>query len=217
MNDSVFIAGLDLGQSHDYTALAILERQQVQRQRLHGFTDPPPVYRVRHLQRFPLHTRYPAIVAELQTILAQPPLKRREVFLAVDRTGCGAAVCDMLFPVFPDMTAITITGGEHGGRGPNGFTVPKRDLAGILQVLLQSRRLQVAKELPEAPQLVQELQTFKVKINIATGNESFEAWREKDRDDLVLAVAIAAWLGEQMPRASFAPTVYEVRRPVYDY
>jgi hypothetical protein len=41
------------------------------------------------------------------------------------------------------------------------------------------------------------LGTFKVKININTGNESFEAWRERDHDDLVLAVALACWFGER--------------------
>jgi hypothetical protein len=38
--------------------------------------------------------------------------------------------------------------------------------------------------------------TFKVKINIATGSESFEAWRQKDHDDLVLAVAMPGWFAE---------------------
>ena len=44
--------------------------------------------------------------------------------------------------------------------------------------------------------LVRELSTFRAKVNIATGNESFEAWRSRDHDDMVLAVALAAWLGE---------------------
>ena len=44
--------------------------------------------------------------------------------------------------------------------------------------------------------LVRELSTFRAKVNIATWNESFEAWRARDHDDLVLAVALAALLGE---------------------
>ena len=42
-----------------------------------------------------------------------------------------------------------------------------------------------------------ELQTFRVKVNALTAHESFEAWRERDHDDLVLAVACAIWWGEQ--------------------
>jgi hypothetical protein len=37
------------------------------------------------------------------------------------------------------------------------------------------------------------------KVNIATGLDSYEAWREEDHDDLVLAVAMACWCGERYP------------------
>ena len=42
---------------------------------------------------------------------------------------------------------------------------------------------------------MRELAQFKVKINISTGHDSYEAWREGDHDDLVLAVALACWYG----------------------
>ncbi len=42
---------------------------------------------------------------------------------------------------------------------------------------------------------MRELGTFTVRITEA-GNESSEAWREKDHDDLVLAVALACWAAE---------------------
>jgi hypothetical protein len=42
--------------------------------------------------------------------------------------------------------------------------------------------------------------TPEVKINIATGHDSYEAWREGDHDDLVLAVALACWTGERYLR-----------------
>jgi hypothetical protein len=44
---------------------------------------------------------------------------------------------------------------------------------------------------------VQELLAFRVKVT-ASANETFEAWRERDHDDLVLAVATAAWVGERV-------------------
>jgi hypothetical protein len=44
---------------------------------------------------------------------------------------------------------------------------------------------------------VQELLAFRVKV-AASANETFEAWRERDHDDLVLAVAVAAWTGERV-------------------
>jgi hypothetical protein len=38
-----------------------------------------------------------------------------------------------------------------------------------------------------------ELLNFRVKINLASGHDSYEAWREGDHDDLVLAAAMAVW------------------------
>ena len=54
----------------------------------------------------------------------------------------------------------------------------------------------VSEELPLCKVLQKEMQAFSVKITTA-GNESFEAWREKDHDDIVLAVALGVWLGER--------------------
>jgi hypothetical protein len=70
------------------------------------------------------------------------------------------------------------------------------DLVGVVQMLLQSRRLKFAAGLPGVDVLVRELETFKAKINIATGSETYEAWRERDHDDCVLALAIGCWVGE---------------------
>src|SRR5262249_20623470 len=52
--------------------------------------------------------------------------------------------------------------------------------------------------------LAKEMQAFRVKIT-TTGNETFEAWRERDHDDLVLAVALAAWLGERIGQQTPSP------------
>ena len=78
------------------------------------------------------------------------------------------------------------------------WRVPKRDLAGAVQVLLQHQRLRFAAALPFTPVLTQELLNFRVKIDPATAHDSYSAWREKDHDDLVLALALAAWWGERL-------------------
>ncbi len=65
-----------------------------------------------------------------------------------------------------------------------------------LVIIFQSDRLKIARGLPEAPQFVEELQSFKMKITLA-GNDTYEAWRESDHDDRVIAAAMAAWYGEK--------------------
>ena len=75
------------------------------------------------------------------------------------------------------------------------------------------RRLQVAPELAEADTLVRELTTFEVRVT-SSANETFGAWREGEHDDLVLAVAVAAWIAErQPPSVSFVPYAVGGDRP----
>jgi hypothetical protein len=101
----------------------------------------------------------------------------------------GQVSC-LLFPM--TLTAgHAVTGGEAGG-----LYVPKKELIGTLQLLLQTRRLQVARTLTDAAVLIKELENYRIKVTTAR-QETFESWREGQHDDLVLAVALAAWLGEQ--------------------
>jgi hypothetical protein len=60
-----------------------------------------------------------------------------------------------------------------------------------------------------AKTLAEELGKFRVKINMASATESFEAWRERYHDDLVLAVALAAWAGEWALRHEYLECVTE--------
>jgi hypothetical protein len=92
---------------------------------------------------------------------------------------------------------VTITGGHAVTRTEDGsYHVPKKELVTSLQVVMQSRRLKIARALPDAALLVRELQNFQVKIT-AAAHETFGVWREGQHDDLVLAVALASWWGER--------------------
>jgi hypothetical protein len=187
-----YFTGLDLGQTTDYSALAVLEQT-----RAPAYDDPGRMvkqYAVRHLQRFPLGTPYTAICAQVGELFATNPLLRTT--LVVDQTGVGRPVVDMLrkASVAAQIRPITITGGQQASPAADGWHVPKKELVSTLQVLLQTRRLQVAPSLPEAKTLVKELLDFKVKIT-AAAHETFGNFREGTHDDLVLAIMLAAWQG----------------------
>ena len=81
--------------------------------------------------------------------------------------------------------------------------MPKKELVTCLQVVLQARRLQIARGLLEAATLVRELQSFQVKIT-ASAHETFGVWRDGQHDDLVLAVALACWWAERWAWAADA-------------
>jgi hypothetical protein len=181
----------------DYSALAVVERTT----RPHPDNPKKTLYHfaVRHLHRWPLGTSYPAIVADVRTLFAAPPLKGTA--LAVDQTGVGRAVVDLFRAagITATLQPFTITHGESG----HGSTVAKKNLVGAVQVPLQDRRLKIAERLPLASVLADELSLFRVKIT-ASANQTFEAWRERDHDDLVLALALALYIG------SFQPVVWAI-------
>jgi hypothetical protein len=186
-----WFVGVDLGQLVDSTAIAVVERLAMQQgQKL-------PNYVLRSLSRPALGTPYTTIVEELRTLLATPQMKGAH--LVVDATGVGVAVVEMFRLVKLEPVKVTITGGDNVHHADNGhWRVPKRDLAGVLHVLFSSKRIKLsAPEQDIVKKLVQELQTFRVKVNISTGHDSFEALREGDHDDLVLALALACWYGER--------------------
>jgi hypothetical protein len=184
--DARYFLGLDLGQASDFTALCVVAK--VPRPGLR------PHYAVRELIRFPLGTPYTEIVPKVVDMTLNLS-KECPTVLVLDATGVGRPVVDM-FRERIKCAAITITAGSTDSYDEvnDVHRIPKKDLVGFLQVLLQDQRLKVAKSLPLADVLAKELLNFKVKIT-AAGNETFESWREKDHDDLVLALALACWVG----------------------
>jgi hypothetical protein len=189
------ILGLDLGQAQDPSALAALRESAL---------GPDGCGRTRwevpYLRRWPLRTSYPSIVRDVGELAAS--LDRPS--LVIDATGVGRPVLDLFDEARLPVSAcegIVLTGGHQVTRGgPGIWNVPKRDVVGAAMRCFQSEdRLRIAQDLKEAATLTAELSKFRAKINIATGNESYEAWRERDHDDLVLALAIALWWVETTP------------------
>jgi hypothetical protein len=191
-----FYVGLDLGQAADYTAISVVEKTEDQ--------DVAPLH-VRHLERPPLGTYYPEIVERVKELVSNPPLiqtgynwqsGRNEVHrpeLVVDATGVGRPVVDMLRREGLSFAPALITGGDIEHHDNGFYKVPKRNLVSAVQIALQSGRLKIAEELALAETLRKELLNFRIKVNISTAHNSYEAWREGDHDDLVLATALACW------------------------
>ena len=192
-----FVIGLDLGQSRDYTALAILEKlEPEQAATVEGNRAAKKIYHyhIRRLERT-RGTPYPQIVARAKEIMS----KLEGSSLVVDQTGVGAPVVDMFKQAALKPIGVLIHGGDRVTQEGNTYRVPKRDLVGVLQVLLQNQRLKVAPG-PLSDTLAKEMLNFKVKIDPLTAHDSYSAWREAEHDDLVLSVALAAWYGERIPK-----------------
>lgn len=200
-----FSAGCDLGKLQDYTAVAVIERvPHVNKFRVEGVDDAgkkvPAALHVRHLQRFALGTEYWRIAEELKAMLAREPL-RGESALAMDYTGVGVAVEETFKERGLDAAPVLITGAGQQTRQGKVWHVPKADLIVGLLADMQSGRLVVAGELPEAKTLVSELLTMEYHHTPAA-NVTY-CHREGKHDDLVLAVALARWATTLPSKASW--------------
>jgi hypothetical protein len=92
-----YTVGIDLGQAFDYTAFAILEERKLRQ------------YDLRHVERH-RNVPYTVIVDRTRELVAQ---LRGNVSLAVDATGVGRPVVDMLEEarIGATLYALTLTGG----------------------------------------------------------------------------------------------------------
>jgi hypothetical protein len=193
-----YLLGLDLGQAQDYSALCIIERTVLPERGPTG--RELRSYAVRHLHRWHLGTPYTTIVQDVADLAKKPPLPGAE--MAVDATGVGRPVVDLFRKAGLGLrlTPVIITSGLKAAASGGFWHAPKRDLVAVMQTLVQAERFAIAPSLSLAEVLGTELLQFRVKVSATTGNETFEAWRERDHDDLVLAVALACWLGERGQR-----------------
>ena len=211
----MFVVGLDLGQKQDYTAVAVVER-------IERAGDDKPLLHLRHLERYALGTPYGEQMDRVARLCEEigeraphqrspvaawfgenppkpsPPAKLRPE-LVVDATGVGVGVVEMLKDRGLSYRAVSITGGVSETRSGGVHHVPKRNLVSRAVAPFEGRRLKIARGMRLTGELVKELESFKVKVNLRTAHDSYEAWRESDHDDLVLALSLACWWAERRP------------------
>jgi hypothetical protein len=205
-----FQLAADLGTEQDHSAFSVFESIPSDRfirslsdvhLGLKGKHEVDWIAHLRYLERVPLQTPYPDVLERLKLLLSTPPLAGNTT-LIVDATGCGIPIVQWMRREGLHPVPIVITGGRSVTEETSGaFGVPKRDLAMSLQALFGTRRLKIAPRLgfdntgggeDYTKILLDEIRNFKVKIT-ERKNDTYEAWREKDHDDMVLSVAMNAW------------------------
>lgn len=216
-----FLLGLDIGQVHDPAALAIVERTTVD---FGGEVEPRYAVRhlerfplgtgYSHLCAHSVATDKPCercggvsrggILERTMAYIEKLPRPRdwthdpftRAHRLLIDATGVGRPVVELFRHEGIPATAVTMThGNETVQHDWLSYSLPKRSLVASLQVVMQSRRIQVAESLPDSKVLLQEMQNFQYKIN-KNAQDLYGAWREGTHDDLLFAVGLCVWYGE---------------------
>lgn len=208
--------GFDLGQRSDRSALATLSLDwSVQgRNPVDWSWIRVPRLVLRDIERFPLGAPYlsfsEALAQRYRHIAAlTPALTQPQIHLTVDAGGPGAPVIEHLrrARLRMDLKAILLTGGrEPGATAAGTLTVPRRVLLSNLILLLDHGRLHAPHDLPGWPLLYEEL----LALNAATWHPD----KSTAHDDMVIALAIAAWRitrlhPELLPEPANAPARWE--------
>ena len=193
--------GLDLGKRRDFSALAILEYHRqwdVVRNLILYTLDPVnevTQLAIRQLKRLPLETNYTDVADTVRTLINKAT-RNYDVTLIVDATGVGQPIVEMFegLPPRATLVPVVITGAGSETKAKHEWRVPKQDLIAGLQVMLESEQLGIAQDLTFAPALLEELVEMRA---IGAKTEAPHG----EHDDLVIAVALAAWRVRR-----FAPT-----------
>lgn len=199
--DTIYLAGLDLGKSNDFSALSITEKVITRYQ-----GKVMSRIGVNHLERWSLGTSYVDIAERVANYFEDPRLKIRGK-LIVDKTGVGQPVMDILKKFGLKSIGITITSGfEVHEDDLGGFNVPKRDLVSALVLMYQANLIKVSSALSLLGVFNTQLEHFRVKQNRRTGNEIFEADSDLVHDDVVISVALPCWYSRYFDKNIILPS-----------
>jgi phage terminase large subunit-like protein len=206
-----FYIGLDLAQASDYTAIIVMDhvrRWEVdEHQIIRDPSQAPPLdkreapkapialneeYRVRHIKRCN-HRSYVEIVDLVGKLIKKIDRSTSsKTHLIIDETGVGKAIVDMFRDAGLNPIPVTFHGGTNTTKSQGSWHVPVRDCVAAAKRLLATKQLKIIDN-PLTETLVRELENFQVKINPATGHDSYSAWRENEHDDLVFSLSLACW------------------------
>lgn len=168
-----FVLAVDLGQSRDPTAIALLhhyEHEQFNKALVakdpRGAREEVETFDVRHLARLPLGLSYVDQVAEVRRLLGRPPL-RGNCELVIDDTEVGTAVGDLFDEEGLEPTRVTITAGEKQSGYTSGkrWHVAKSLLISHLDARLHLGELRFAASLTEAGAMQEELKDYRRKVS----------------------------------------------------
>lgn len=183
---SYAIIGIDIGQKHDPTAIAVMELEW---RTAEGSRDDH--YLGRHIERLPLGTTYPAIAARLKEVVTN--VKARGVSVAhvyVDATGVGMPVVDVLKAAGVPITPVYFT---HGDRRTvnedHSVTLGKAFLVSRLKALMQTGRIHLTQS-AEMDAMQKELMDYEIRVD-EQANDRYGAFRVGTHDDLVTALGLA--------------------------
>lgn len=204
--------GVDVGQKVDPTAIIVAEGLTLgdlsqRRSFAHHY--------VRHIERLPLGTPYPAVALRLARLVdALIEQTKATPTVYVDATGVGWPVLEMMqrtgLKVSPVPVYFTY-GDRRTKTADKGVSLGKAWLVSRLQALLQGKRLHLPRT-KETAALTQELLDYEIRVD-TDANERYGAFRVGSHDDLVTALGLATQLDTEGTTGAFLEVFGHRRAP----
>ncbi len=154
--------------------------------------DSKNYFDVTWIERFPAGRPIPAVVARACELISDKRLADNySLLLDITSTGAAPARAFEGRGIYPALVDLTNT--AEAQQAGSSLRVPLRDVIGAAQMVFQTARLKVAKELDLAETLVADLTAFDPKP--VARNMDLRGGRNAD---LVFALAVALWWGDRL-------------------
>src|SRR5262245_12121867 len=214
--------GVDLGQVVDPTAICVIEHcegvidegsdweRHTNQTEAFGLQKKGERWRVVHMERVPLNTKYGEVIRYVAGLLATPqlqadPNKNQTACELVLDVGGSRGVAEMFTDAGLTPMCVQIAPGmETRYARKNTWNVAKHELITLLDARINHDRfpLTFSKHLVEGEAFKQEIADFKRSVGGA-GRMKYEA-RPGKHDDMIIACALAVWW---LSRPKTPPTI----------
>lgn len=192
-----YYVGVDLGKRSDPSTVAVIELQTA--------PNGDKFFYERFLKRFTLRMLYTDIASTLSKLDTQliaraaTEGKKADVVYNLDASGVGEGVAEIVEAKMPraEIYRTYITGGINPTLDGHEIRLPKQQLVSTLLAAFDRDRLYLSKNSRELDAMLSELETFEIHVS-ESGADQYGAFKTGSHDDLVVALGLAVWLGNEL-------------------
>lgn len=191
-----FWVSADLGQANDFSAVAVIEDEQLPTVVDGTCVLGPRTLTVVHADRF-RGVSYVDVVDFLIRLRNAQPWGGKSK-LVIDGTSIGRVVSDMLSDQGVDHMAIQMTGGQEWKRSGKYINASKTLMIENTAVLFASGELKIAHDLPLKPEIEQDLASFTIETTTAGNTIIAQRRSAGGHGDMGIALVVGCFAAQYL-------------------